>query len=246
MTSLAGEVRRLKGSAGAYSLDGMTAALRSLSVRGAQTVTPALTAQTIAAGQVLTGDQTVAAVTKELLSSLDPGFTASNVKKDADLFGLIGTYEGSGGEVYAETFSFTPASTGTAVLRTGFTKKPVLIAAIDKRVTEQSMTGQSYKIVGSIAVPRYFPSGSAAQIGITLYSKSSTLSPTSSVSATADVALLADAAQGTSGHMLFLSGSTLQDAVLSAKCGTGSNGKYVFETGREYFGVILYDRRDAV
>lgn len=68
----------------------------AIPAQGAQTITPALTAQSIAGGRYLSGTQTIAAITKELLATLDADFVAENIKKDVDLFGLIGTLEGGG------------------------------------------------------------------------------------------------------------------------------------------------------
>lgn len=59
-------------------------------------------------------------ITKELLASLDSDFVAENIKKDVDLFGLLGTLEGEGGgsswtdsySVFA-TGTFTPVESAT-------------------------------------------------------------------------------------------------------------------------------------
>lgn len=68
-----------------------------LPTQGAQTITPSLSPQTIAGGKYLTGNQTISAITAALLAQLDSDFTAENIAKDVDLFGLIGTHEGGGG-----------------------------------------------------------------------------------------------------------------------------------------------------
>lgn len=60
----------------------------SIPSKSAQTYTPTTTAQTIASGQYLTGAQTIAG---------DANLLAENIKKDIVLFGVTGTYEGSGG-----------------------------------------------------------------------------------------------------------------------------------------------------
>lgn len=56
--------------------------------KSAQTYTPTTTDQTIASGQYLTGVQTIKG---------DANLLAENIKKDVVLFGITGTYEGSGG-----------------------------------------------------------------------------------------------------------------------------------------------------
>ena len=71
--------------------------------KAAATVSPSTSEQTVcASGVYTTGAQKVAAITKNLLAQLDPDFVAANIKKDVDLFGLVGTLEagGSGGKAY--------------------------------------------------------------------------------------------------------------------------------------------------
>lgn len=62
-----------------------------LSTQGAQTITPNLSQQTIASGKYLTGAQTIAPITKELLHTLDNDFVAQNILSGVNLFGLVGT-----------------------------------------------------------------------------------------------------------------------------------------------------------
>lgn len=59
-----------------------------LTTKAAATITPGTTDQTIAAGTYLTGAQTI---------SGDADLVAGNIKKDVQIFGVTGTYEGSGG-----------------------------------------------------------------------------------------------------------------------------------------------------
>lgn len=71
--------------------------------KAAATVSPSTSEQTVcASGVYTTGAQKVAAITKNLLAQLDPDFVAANIKKDVDLFGLVGTLEagGGGGKAY--------------------------------------------------------------------------------------------------------------------------------------------------
>lgn len=65
--------------------------------KAAATVSPSTSEQTVcASGVYTTGAQKVAAITKNLLAQLDPDFVAANIKKDVDLFGLVGTLEAGG------------------------------------------------------------------------------------------------------------------------------------------------------
>lgn len=76
------------GTAGTVSVSGSNT--QQLSTQSAQTITPTTTNQTIASGKYLTGVQTILG---------DANLLAENIKKDVVLFGITGTYEGSGGSV---------------------------------------------------------------------------------------------------------------------------------------------------
>lgn len=58
----------------------------TITSKSAQTYTPGTAAQTIAAGQYLSGAQTIAG---------DADLVASNIKKDVSIFGVTGTYQGT-------------------------------------------------------------------------------------------------------------------------------------------------------
>lgn len=60
----------------------------AFNVKGAQTYTPGTTDQTIGSGYLLTGNQTILG---------DADLVAGNIKKDVEIFGVTGTYEGGGG-----------------------------------------------------------------------------------------------------------------------------------------------------
>lgn len=74
--------------------------------KAAQTYTPGTVDQTIASGRWLTGAQTIKG---------DANLVAGNIKKDVSIFGVTGTYEGSGGgglsgDFYILDISFTNPS----------------------------------------------------------------------------------------------------------------------------------------
>ena len=71
-----------------YVSAGTTTKTLSLPVKSTATITPGTSNQTISAGQYLIGTQTI---------SGDEHLTAGNIKKDVEIFGITGTYEGSGG-----------------------------------------------------------------------------------------------------------------------------------------------------
>lgn len=72
-----------------------------------KSATPSLSAQTIFpdSGKVLSS-VSVAAITKELLATLDSDFAAENIKKDVNLFGLLGTLEGGGNNIATGTITY--------------------------------------------------------------------------------------------------------------------------------------------
>ena len=74
------------GTSGNISIVG--SGTSQLTTQAATTYTPTTTNQTIASGKYLTGAQTILG---------DQNLTAENIKKDVSIFGVTGTYEGSGG-----------------------------------------------------------------------------------------------------------------------------------------------------
>lgn len=84
-----------------------------------KSATPSLSAQTISpdSGKVLSS-VSVAAITKELLASLDADFVAENIKKDVDLFGLLGTLEGGGDFNVSDFYGASKATSGQFTVAT--------------------------------------------------------------------------------------------------------------------------------
>lgn len=74
------------GTYGTVTVSGSST--EQLTTKAAQTYTPTTTNQTIAAGQYLTGTQTILG---------DANLLAENIKKDVSIFGITGTLEGGGG-----------------------------------------------------------------------------------------------------------------------------------------------------
>ena len=77
------------GTAGTITVSGSNTS--QLTVQAAQTITPTTSDQTIDSGKYLTGTQTIKG---------DANLVASNIKKDVSIFGVTGTYEGSGSGGY--------------------------------------------------------------------------------------------------------------------------------------------------
>ena len=71
-----------------YVANGTKTATEQLPTKSAQVHTPTTSDQIIERGSYLTGDQTIKG---------DLNLVASNIKKDVSIFGVVGTYEDSGG-----------------------------------------------------------------------------------------------------------------------------------------------------
>lgn len=92
-----------------YVSSGTKSATKQLTTKAAATITPGTSDQTIASGTYLTGSQTIKG---------DTNLVAGNIKSGTSIFGVIGTYEGSGGggssggesNIKFEFGTFTPAS----------------------------------------------------------------------------------------------------------------------------------------
>lgn len=71
-----------------YVSSGTKSATKQLTTQAAQTITPGTSNKTIASGRYLTGTQTIKG---------DSNLVAANIKSGVSIFGVSGTYEGSGG-----------------------------------------------------------------------------------------------------------------------------------------------------
>lgn len=71
-----------------YVAAGTKSATKQLTVQAAQTITPGTANKTIASGRYLTGTQTIKG---------DANLVAGNIKSGVSIFGVAGSYEGSGG-----------------------------------------------------------------------------------------------------------------------------------------------------
>lgn len=109
-----------------YVASGTKQATKQLTAQAAQTITPSTSDKTIASGRYLTGTQTIKG---------DANLVAGNIKSGVSIFGVTGSYEGSGGgsggggsvETCTVTFSgirghalFTTLEDGAIEYGTGF------------------------------------------------------------------------------------------------------------------------------
>lgn len=79
----------------------------SVNTQGTTTYTPTTTNQTIASGTYLTGTQTI---------SGSSNLTANNIKKDVVIFGVTGSYEGSGGGNLQPVKEYTVSASGNQTI----------------------------------------------------------------------------------------------------------------------------------
>lgn len=113
-SDIADSIRSKTGQSGTIVADNFPTAIDGITtpVLQSKSATPSLSTQTITPDSPNNGlsSVSVSAVTKELLATLDSDFVAGNIRKDVDLFGLVGTLEGGGlTDVYFGTI--TPTET---------------------------------------------------------------------------------------------------------------------------------------
>lgn len=89
----------------------------SVTTKAAATITPGTSNQTINSGTYLTGTQTI---------SGDSNLTAGNIKKNVSIFGVTGSYEGSGGGggLTVATATATPSSASASISFTNLAGEP--------------------------------------------------------------------------------------------------------------------------
>lgn len=102
-TNIANAIRGRLGVQTTYKPSQMAAAIDSivLAVLQSKTVTPSASEQTIQPDSGYNGLSTV-------VVSGDADLVGSNIKKDVSIFGVTGTYDGSGGTITESPFPFSP------------------------------------------------------------------------------------------------------------------------------------------
>ena len=108
----------VKQTEAGYVEAGSKSATKQLTTKGAATITPGTSDQTIASGTYLTGAQTVKG---------DANLIAGNIKKGVSIFGVAGSFEGSGGsggssDNNCEAYHITSASAKLNFKTTGTVK----------------------------------------------------------------------------------------------------------------------------
>lgn len=94
--STSGKITAAATQTAGYVAAGTKSATKQLTTQAAQTITPGTTNKTISSGRYLTGTQTIKG---------DTNLVAGNIKSGVSIFGVAGSYEGSGGSVETCTVS---------------------------------------------------------------------------------------------------------------------------------------------
>ena len=118
-----GKITATSEQSAGYVIAGTKSATKQLSTQAAQTITPGTEDKTIAAGQYLSGAQTIKG---------DANLLASNIKSGVSIFGVSGSYSGSsgGGSLTSKSGTITTSS-----FDTGFSE---IVAIIIDKVSENS------------------------------------------------------------------------------------------------------------
>ena len=108
----------VKQTEAGYVEAGSKSATKQLTTKGAATITPGTSDQTIASGKYLTGAQTIKG---------DANLVAGNIKSGVSIFGVTGSFEGSGGsggssDNNCEAYHITSASAKLNFKTTGTVK----------------------------------------------------------------------------------------------------------------------------
>lgn len=121
----------------------------SVTTKGTATITPTTTNQTISSGTYITGTQTI---------SGDANLVASNIKNGVPIFGVTGSYTGSGGGVTGvakgtlTVASNVNTSTNTKITDTstiGFTPTAFLFYRSDRSATSNHVNAATFITLGS-------------------------------------------------------------------------------------------------
>lgn len=133
--SSAGLITASATQSAGYVAAGTKKATKQLTVQAAQTITPGTTNKTIASGRYLTGTQTIKG---------DSNLVAGNIKSGVSIFGVAGTFEGSGGggvETCSFSFAdFTNACSGGLIVYSTIDEKGCIVSASDDMMYEATIT----------------------------------------------------------------------------------------------------------
>lgn len=125
-----------------YHDSGTAVGTLQLVTKSARTYTPTTANQTISSGQYLIGNQTILG---------DADLVAGNIKKDVTIFGVTGTYEGSGGGGQKVLINESVITQNTAsVVVDNITYDNLYITTTGLKTAKTSSMGMFLKVTGSI------------------------------------------------------------------------------------------------
>ena len=122
----------------------------SVTTKAAATITPGTTNQTIASGTYLTGTQTILG---------DSNLTAANIKKNVSIFGVTGTYEGSGGasNIIEGTFKYSTTTAAAQSITLNYNGSGYPIACFIVLDEDDGVLNSTYtNTVARYSIAQYF------------------------------------------------------------------------------------------
>ena len=163
----------------------------SVTTKGAATITPTTTNQTISSGTYLTGTQTIVG---------DADLVAGNIKKNVQIFGVTGTYEGGGGGTPTiDSLTVTPSETEQTFNSSSVDGyKPVTVSAISSTYVGTGITRRSSTDLtasgATVTVPAgYYASQASKAVSTMTLPTSASTSATSGYTSKASISAVSGA-----------------------------------------------------
>lgn len=238
-----GKITATSEQTAGYVASGTKSATKQLTTQAAQTITPGTADKTITSGRYLTGTQTVKG---------DANLVADNIKSGVSIFGVSGSYEGSGGldtsnatATAADILSGKTAyvSNGekvTGTIETVTQATPSISVDSNGKITASATQSAGYVNSGTKSATKQLTTKSAQTItpGTSDKTISSGLYLTGTQTIKGDTNLVAKNIK--SGISIFGVDGSLVDTTLVSK--SGSTTSATFDTGlASIYALIMYE-----